>query len=397
MKKVVIVSPIVCAPAYAGNTARVAQLVKILENLNVEIHFILAPNSTMYDQRNGNDMEVKFGSNYHILNNGQRSRGTLLNRVWTRLKKNGLSRFNFFFDYMLPWHVYDDESVNEFKHLVDDIQPEIIIGQYAITAQLIKALPYKIRSAVETHDCFTNRNKKIRDTGGKGMWWSLTSRQEKNLLSTFDYVIAIQKNEQNYFSQLLNDHDSEVVKIDVLELSDLKVDVNQELVNVGFLGSNNFHNREGLQAFIDKEWSKIKELVPNAKLLIAGDVQIDTTEKSIITLGRVSDVYEDFYKSCSIIVNPCVSGTGLKIKTVEAMTYGLPVVATPEGLSGIEEAIGKGAFLAELGAQEFPLICSKLLLDKDLQKNESTKSEMFIRDAYKLSISQIKKILTFTS
>ena len=393
VKKIAIVSPVVAYPSFAGNTVRVSQLLNVLEKLGLEIHFILAPNYSMYDQRSGNDMETKFGDRYYILNNGQRSRGTLINRIWTRLKKKGLNRIDLFFDYMLPWNLFDKDTVNEFKLLIDTIEPDFIIGEYALTAQLVNSITQDIPTAVETHDCFTDRNKKIRQSGGAGMWWSLTASQEKALLSIFDYVIAIQNNEELYFKKLLKNTKSTVIKLDVLEVPQKNSNSKNVSFNIGFLGSNNFHNREGLKLFVDNQWQKIINIIPNAKLLIAGDVQIDTLDKSIIKLGRVNDVFDDFYRLCTMIVNPCISGTGLKIKTVEAMSYALPVVATTEGLSGIEEANGHGAFLAELNAEEFANNCIKLLTEQEFREKQSQLAKAFIENSYEASLANIDTML----
>jgi glycosyltransferase involved in cell wall biosynthesis len=41
-------------------------------------------------------------------------------------------------------------------------------------------------------------------------------------------------------------------------------------------------------------------------------------------------------------INPMPSGTGLKIKTVEAMACGRPVVATPAACAGLRSYLGQG-------------------------------------------------------
>jgi glycosyltransferase involved in cell wall biosynthesis len=52
-------------------------------------------------------------------------------------------------------------------------------------------------------------------------------------------------------------------------------------------------------------------------------------------LGMVDDV-RDAYGVMDLVVNPMIGGTGLKIKTVEALAFGRPVLSTKAGGAGLE-------------------------------------------------------------
>ena len=51
-------------------------------------------------------------------------------------------------------------------------------------------------------------------------------------------------------------------------------------------------------------------------------------------LGPVRDA-EDFYRAVECVLNPMAGGTGLKIKTVEALAAGLPVLGTRDAFAGL--------------------------------------------------------------
>ena len=51
-------------------------------------------------------------------------------------------------------------------------------------------------------------------------------------------------------------------------------------------------------------------------------------------MGRI-DRIEDFYSAVDVAINPMIAGTGLKIKTVEAMNFGVPIVSTISGSEGL--------------------------------------------------------------
>lgn len=392
-KRVVIVSPVVCAPAYSGNSARIAQFIKALESMSVEVHFILAPIKEISDRRQGDAMKSLFGERYHCMNQGNQLRGTILNRGWKYLKRKGLRRYAIFQDFMLPWQLYNSDELNEFKALIEDIKPDFIIGEYVLTAPLIRSLNNTIPTAVETHDCFTDRNKKIRKTNGGGLWWTLTASQERKLLSAFRSVIAIQETEKVFFERLLKGREVSICKVDVLDVPREICDLNNKAPVIGFVGSDNAHNREGLEIFIHKQWPRIKNNIPSAQLLVAGDVKFDSTESGILALGRVERLFDDFYNKCALIINPCVTGSGLKIKTVEAMSYGMPVVATQEGVSGIESSVGQGVYCEELNEKSFSDTCISLLTDEKLRISQGNLSRIYIEKAYQESLNTIQTLI----
>lgn len=392
MKKVVIVSPVVCSPAYSGNSVRIKQFVNALRELGVEVHFMLFCISEIADRQQPDFMESEFGSNYYLLNNGKKIKGSFANQLLKIGKRLGLNKFKFFQDTVLPWGLFTQEVLKEFRGRVDAINPDLVIGEYALSAPLIKYLNGKYLTAVDTHDCFTLRNEKIRKSNGIGLWWSLSENQERALLSCFDYVVAIQDSEKIFFNALLRNQNSKVVKIDVLDLPTewgSKVDAASPVI--GFIGSNNAHNREGLAKFLDLHWPNILKKLPDAKFLIAGDVEVNTSAVGVTVLGRVGSLYDDFYAKCYLIVNPCESGSGLKIKTIESMSYGIPIITTKEGLSGIEHAIGEGAFCYDLDGDEFSFKCIEILTSEQLHL-ESMKARGFIESCKHQSILMIKKL-----
>ena len=52
-------------------------------------------------------------------------------------------------------------------------------------------------------------------------------------------------------------------------------------------------------------------------------------------LGFVAEI-EGFYRSVDAVVSPVTMGTGINVKTVQAMAYGMPLITTAWGSKGIE-------------------------------------------------------------
>ena len=81
---------------------------------------------------------------------------------------------------------------------------------------------------------------------------------------------------------------------------------------------------------------------------------------------------EKAYDESKLVINPTVLGTGLKIKTVEALCYGKALVTTKEGADGLEEGIGK-AFIMGKTFSKFAKSVIELIKDNSrrnkLEKN----------------------------
>lgn len=113
--------------------------------------------------------------------------------------------------------------------------------------------------------------------------------------------------------------------------------------------------------------------ISGAKLRIGGGICSSIKPCPGIELsGAVQDL-ESFYSGCTLAINPVQVGSGLKIKTIEAMGWGMPLVTTSAGASGLEGEAGKSFVLAEDPATFARAICDLLNSPtKARQLSEST-------------------------
>jgi glycosyltransferase involved in cell wall biosynthesis len=117
---------------------------------------------------------------------------------------------------------------------------------------------------------------------------------------------------------------------------------------VAFLpGSSNALNLVGLRDFLRFAWPRVRTAVPGAVLRVAGGVgrAVPPGTAGVEVLGHVPDLALE-YESARVVINPAVAGTGLKIKTVEALAHLTPVVGWPHNRDGLSETLG--AFVDEV-------------------------------------------------
>jgi GT2 family glycosyltransferase/glycosyltransferase involved in cell wall biosynthesis len=99
-------------------------------------------------------------------------------------------------------------------------------------------------------------------------------------------------------------------------------------------------NQEALIFFWQRVWPRIRERRPQARLFIVGAQggpgfeQIYSADGSCF-LGRVADIREPLERY-ALFVCPVLSGSGVRVKLLEAFASGIPVVSTRVGAEGLE-------------------------------------------------------------
>jgi len=84
-----------------------------------------------------------------------------------------------------------------------------------------------------------------------------------------------------------------------------------------------------------------------------------------IVTGYVDDI-RGYAEKASVYICPLRMGAGIKNKILEAMAMGIPVVATPKSLAGMDVVVGNDLLSAD-GPEEFADATVRLLNDRKLR------------------------------
>lgn len=134
-----------------------------------------------------------------------------------------------------------------------------------------------------------------------------------------------------------------------------------------FLGSLDWRpNLEAVRWFLREVWPRVKAEVPEARFRIAGSNpprRLDEARRTegVELLGRVADA-RTFFASGTAMVVPLLSGGGVRVKILEAMALGVPVVSTRLGAAGIAARDGREILLAD-DPEGLASACTRLLRD----------------------------------
>jgi len=368
---VLIISPVASHPPLGGNLQRVNEVACAVRQLGYDPFFLYYPLKRKGCTPEEREALRNFWGDRHyvagIQDFGMNWRHRLLSssKYWLsrfRLSKRLPRLINWLHDCLMHEDAYVPPKMVEWvQGFVEREKPVACICEYFHFTRVYEALDAGIRKVVDTHDVFTDRNHRIsHELGQLHCWYSLTREQEKRTLSRANAVLAIQGHEKQHFDDLLP-REMEVLTVDHLTRPvSLERSLGEAEV-LGYLGSANTINLNGLRWFLEKCWPQIQSRVPQAKLVIAGTICRSLEDGPYEKLGLIDDL-KDFYSVVDFTINPVFSGSGLKIKTAQSMTYAVPVVSTDIGLHGMESGIGHGLFRAN-AADEMIGVCVKLLND----------------------------------
>ncbi len=269
---------------------------------------------------------------------------------------------------------------DKFLETVESFRPQVILCQYITMSYLLESLPQSVRQktlcAVDTHDVLHRRQAQFLGAG-LPHWLDIDLTQEVAAWNQFDLILAIQAEEARFIETHVDTSRVLVVGHDVPIATPTKMsnaiessstakhaapqdNINQATV-LGYIASANDSNRESIDWLLGECWPNVVGNRPGIyELLIAGGICQHFDEhwrhrlndrlcSTIRCLGVVEDV-RTFYRQLDATLNPVRLGTGLKIKNVESLAYGVPVITTPEGAIGmLEEQVSAGCQVVDRG------------------------------------------------
>lgn len=121
--------------------------------------------------------------------------------------------------------------------------------------------------------------------------------------------------------------------------------------SVAFLGSMDWEpNIEGVRWFRERIWPKVKKSEPRAQFYLAGrnmpECFKSDKKMGFHVVGEVACASQ-FLSDKGLVVIPLLSGSGMRIKAIEAMSLGLPLLSTTIGVEGIPYTEGEHLIIAD--------------------------------------------------
>lgn len=141
-------------------------------------------------------------------------------------------------------------------------------------------------------------------------------------------------------------------------------------------------NYEAMVWFVSEVFPLVLDEIPDAELIITGE-HLDLplpSQKNIRLTGYVDDVRQ-WIATSTVALAPLWSGGGTRLKILEAMAIGVPVVATSKGAEGLNAQNGEHLLIAD-SPEEFAGHITKLLHDRILVNRITSNARKFVREKF---------------
>ena len=183
----------------------------------------------------------------------------------------------------------------------------------------------------------------------------LMSEAEKRALKEFDAHITVSDEDRARLNSVNSGSRIFVIEngVDAVHYSNQHSDKGNRIV---FVGSMDYHaNIDGATNFARNVWPVIHESNPGLRFTIIGrepaaEVRQLASRPGIEVTGSVDDV-RPFYREALAAVVPLNVGGGSRLKILEAMAAGVPVVSTRLGAEGLNVSDGENILLADTPTQ----------------------------------------------
>jgi glycosyltransferase involved in cell wall biosynthesis len=161
-----------------------------------------------------------------------------------------------------------------------------------------------------------------------------------------------------------------------------------------FVGGPMGINVHGVTWFLDRVLPAVRRLVPDAELWLVGGIgeRVGRAVPGVRRLGFV-DTLGDLYRRAAVVINPQQFGTGLSIKSVDALLHGRPLVTTASGARGLEDGAASAYRRAE-SAEEFSAMLVELLRDPAQAAVLALRATEYARDYHRRNLQALADVVS---
>ena len=253
----------------------------------------------------------------------------------------------------------------------------VALLEYVQLTWILDALPFATRPFLDTHQIAHERNERFA-AAGLPQLNTIDEAAEYAAFERYARIILIQEKDRETVARRFAADRLLVAPHPVRQLA---TDIRPRPRAIGFVGSEYPANVDGLRWFLDAVWPRIDSSI---ELGIFGNV-CRRIDRAILPAnarchGRVDDL-DSAYRTLDIAINPVQVGAGLKIKSVEALGAGLPLVTTEEGARGFEDAAGTAFALAH-DADEFAMHLSQLLASQNRRTHLAAGARQLVAERF---------------
>ncbi len=289
-----------------------------------------------------------------------------LRRVRPPERESSLRRLKDYALSLVPppfWPFRSREMYRVVGDLVEEQEYDVVIAEFCSMGQYLYHNPWlpAVRKVISTHECTSMAARTPMYLPERTFWRSakehvLTrdiARFEFNLYRCADRVLTLSREDRFTLLAYAPELRVSVVPPGV-DLEYFTPPAARESTE-SILFTGQFHdeaNRDAFEWFVTHAWPLLEARRPHLKFHVLGPnaspamVALAERHPGIELHGRIDDI-RPYLSRANVFVSPVRMGSGLRVKILEAMAAGLPVVTTSIAAEGIPVQSGVNAFMAD--------------------------------------------------
>jgi len=251
----------------------------------------------------------------------------------------------------------------------------VLVSRHYVLAPILKLIRTWCPNAkvvfdtVDLHFLREEREAGIAGTAAARRAAARTKQQELDLIAESDATLVVSAFERDLLTELAPDAEVHIVSnIHSLHDPGRPFDERAGLLFVG--GFQHPPNLDAAEWLIDDILPRVREQLPEAELHLIGSKMPESLSRrqapGLRVHGFVADL-EPYLAGCRVSVAPLRYGAGVKGKVNQAMSHGLPVVATSCAAEGMFTTHGEDILMAD-DAEGFAAEVVRLYRDEALWK-----------------------------
>ena len=214
---------------------------------------------------------------------------------------------------------------------------------------------------------------------------SLTLKNyELSHINQYDGIVCITRKDMEYFRNNGCTKPMAAIPFGIDYTDDIEY-AQEEDYSLFHIGSMDWQpNKEGITWLLNDIWPEINRQLPKARLYLAGRKMPEKLLKAkypnVSIVGEIPDAMY-FIASKKINIVPLLSGSGIRVKIIEAMSAGKVVISTAIGAEGINCTDGKDILIANT-PQEFVAQLKHCFDDAEFCRTIGDNARRLIKEEY---------------
>lgn len=265
------------------------------------------------------------------------------------------SKYSFIRHFQPFWYsqFYNQNLIDTLPKIISKNKIDIVQIEFTQLLYLIKYIPRNIKTIFTAHDISTLSIKRRLQTLPKLKTKIAFSFRlfevflyESILLRRFNLVCSVSQHDQNILKNKFKLKNVLNVPNGIEKINFIEKQSRPKYICLGYIGSfSHTPNESAFLYFLNNIAPLLEKHNISYKFYLAGSNNPQTIQSmiksspiknisAIVNLGFITSI-QDFYKRIDILVAPIQSGSGTRIKILESLSFGIPVIASTIGAEGL--------------------------------------------------------------